>query len=109
MKTLKTYQPYNARRYGKPWVAIVSPATGKPDFKTTVGNYTGYNGDGGDLYIFAPQEGAVYMYGQKDYRGNYTARKYALYINGTFHDVDTTQLISVLQGDYTVLNLEAGV
>lgn len=101
MKIIKTYLPYNKRRYGEPWVATVNPATAKPDFSHRVGGYTGHDGGEGDLYVTDPQEGTVYMYGQKDYRGGNTERDYALYHNGIFHEVKSTQLIRVLEGDYS--------
>lgn len=40
MKTLKKYDSFNHRRYGNPWVAIVSK-DGKIDFNRKVGGYTG--------------------------------------------------------------------
>lgn len=82
MKTIKTFDEYNFRRYGMPWVAIVDPKTAKPDFSKDVGGYTGRKGEAGDLYVIEPLEGAVYMYGQKDYRGNNTVRTYAQYLDG---------------------------
>lgn len=98
MKVLQHYASFNPRRYGNPWVAKVNPATAKPDFSQKIGGYTGgYNrGEEGDLYILAPEENAVYMYGQKDYRGNQTERAYALYQNGAFSPVTSADLISVL-------------
>lgn len=105
MKTLKTYESYNFRRYSAPWVAPVNPKTGKPDFSERVGGYTGNKrkGEGGDLYVIEPQEGTVYMYGQKDYRGGNTSRDYALYRNGRFIPVTSARLVSVLQGYYGCL------
>lgn len=97
MKTIKTFDEYNFRRYGMPWVAIVDPKTAKPDFSKDVGGYTGRKGEAGDLYVIEPLEGAVYMYGQKDYRGNNTVRAYAQYLDGEFHEVSNTDLVTVLQ------------
>lgn len=79
------FEDYNQRRYSRPWVAIVDPQ-GKPDFEHQVGAYTGNhnNGEDGDLYVFEPAEKQIYMYGQKDYRGNNTVKKYVQYINGEF-------------------------
>ena len=99
MKVLKSYCEFNQRRYSNPWVAIVDKANGKPDFSEKVGGYTGgYNrGEAGDLYVTEPKEGAVYMFGQKDYRGNNTERNYVKYINGEFVSVDSANLIEALQ------------
>lgn len=82
MLKIEHYKGFNYSRYSNPWVALVKD--GSPDFSTKVGGYTGgYNaGEEGDLYINNPIEGAVYMYGQKDRRGNNTERKYIIIING---------------------------
>ncbi len=99
MKTLKNYSVFNQRRYSNPWVAIIDNKTAKIDFSQKVGGYTGrYNaGEAGDLYITSPIEGAVYAYGQKDYRGNKTEVSYVKYINNTFVDIPKTQLIDNLK------------
>lgn len=100
MKTIKKYEAFNFRRYGNPWVAIVSKTTGKIDFTQKVGGYTGgyKSGDAGELYVIAPKEGDVYAYGQKDYRGNGTEMEYVQYIRGDFVLVEKTDLISRLNG-----------
>lgn len=101
MKTLKHYSSFNQRRYGNPWVARVDKKTAKPDFSERVGGYTGgYNaGEEGDLYIYEPQEGEIYMYGQKDYRGGNTEREYVQYKNGEFVPVTSGNLIAVINGE----------
>lgn len=97
MKTLKKYDSFNHRRYGNPWVAIVSQ-DGKIDFSRKVGGYTGaYNkGEAGELYVSAPEEGAVYAFGQKDYRGSNGGYEYVQYISGQFVPVDKTELSAAL-------------
>lgn len=98
--TIKAFESFNARRYGNPWVAKVNPETAKPDFNgDRVGGYTGrYNGgEAGELYVSHPEEGAVYMYGQKDYRGNGTSSGYVKYENGKFTEVDRKNLLAALR------------
>lgn len=97
MIVLAKYSDFNPRRYGNPWVAQVS-ANGKIDFSKKVGGYTGgYNkGEAGELYITAPVEGAVYAYGQKDYRGHNGGYEYVQYVNGKFIAIDKTALIETL-------------
>lgn len=97
MKVIENYERFNERRYGNPWVARVSP-NGKIDFKIKVGGYTGAYGKGeaGSLYVTEPVEGAVYAYGQKDYRGNNGGYEYIQYKNGEFVKVEKTALIDVL-------------
>lgn len=94
MTIVQHYQDFNPRRYSNPWIAIVDIKTGNPDFKRKIGGYTGAYGKGeeGDLYITAPVEGAVYTYGQKDYRGDNTERNYIQYVNG--------QLVALTHGDF---------
>lgn len=83
---IASYGDYNQRRYSTPWVCIMSES-GQFNFSAKIGTYTGNgrSGEGGDLVIFDPQEGAVYGYGQKGYRNpKYTEIKFARYINGVF-------------------------
>lgn len=98
MKVIKSYESFNQRRYGNPWVAIVDPKTAKPDFSRKVGEYTGgYNrGEAGELYVNEPQDGAVYMFGQKDYRGNNTDRQYVQFKDGEFLPIKSENLIEAL-------------
>jgi len=81
MKTVKRFNDFNHRRYGNPWIAIVDKQSGKIDFTQRVGGYTGRYGAGeaGELYLTNPQVGAVYAYGQKDYRGSNTYVAYVVY------------------------------
>lgn len=73
---IESYLRYNHRRYSLPWVCEIHEA--KYDFKKRVGVYTGEQpGDAGDLVVFDPVVGQVYAYGQKDYRGNNTEKKFA--------------------------------
>ncbi|HNX63310.1 MAG TPA: hypothetical protein PKN45_11765 [Candidatus Limiplasma sp.] len=99
MKIIKKYSEFNFRRYGNPWVAMVSP-NGKIDFNARVGSYTGgYNkGEAGSLYVTDPIEGAVYAYGQKDYRGNNGGYEYVKFIGGEFVKVAKEDLVEALNG-----------
>lgn len=76
--TIASFGSFNQRRYGTPWVCTMTPA-GKYDFSQRVGTYTGdgYQGEEGDLIVTDPVVGQVYGYGQKDYRGNGTVKKFA--------------------------------
>lgn len=95
--TIKSYSSFNFRRFSDPWVASVG-SDGKPDFTQRVGGYTGsyHTGEAGDLYVAAPVEGAVYMYGQKDYRGNRTERAYVQFRGGEFVEVAKGDLVRAL-------------
>lgn len=93
-----SYREFNFRRYSNPWIARVD-ARGKMDFTAKIGAYTGgYNkGEAGDLYIYDPQEGAVYAYGQKDYRGSNGGYEYVQYIAGEFRPITKAQLLEALR------------
>ena len=99
MLVIKSYSEFNFRRYGNPWVAQVD-SNGKIDFNAKVGSYTGsYNkGEAGQLYINNPVEGAVYAYGQKDYRGNNGGYQYIKIIDGQPVEIDKAHLIEALNG-----------
>jgi hypothetical protein len=100
MLVVKNYDCFNQRRYGNPWVAKVD-SNGKMDFTVKVGGYTGgYNkGEAGQLYINNPVEGAVYAYGQKDYRGNNGGYEYIKIVDGQPVDIDKSQLVEALSGE----------
>ena len=68
---IASFSSFNQRRYSSPWVCRMTE-DGKFDFSVRVGVYSGdgREGEAGDLMVFAPVEGTVYGYGQKDYRGN---------------------------------------
>lgn len=98
MKVIRGYDSFNQRRYSNPWVAIVNKETAKMDFKQRVGGYTGAYGKGeaGDLFVTEPQVGAVYAYGQKDYRGNNGGYAYVQWDGEKFVEVEKTELVAVL-------------
>ena len=60
-------QPYNERRYSKPWIAKVTFPKEKPDGQFAWGHWVGQEGDTGLLSV-AVQPGDVVAQGQKDYR-----------------------------------------
>lgn len=79
-------QPYNARRYSKPWVSYVND--GQHSF-TVLFLFTGRHcmdeaETEGDVIIRQPIEGQVYGYGQRDNRGNNTVTCYALWNGNEF-------------------------
>lgn len=86
---IASYRSFNQRRYGTPWVCTMTPA-GKYDFSQRVGTYTGdgYQGEAGDLVVTEPVEGQVYGYGQKDYRGSNTEKKFAKWTGDKFVPCD---------------------
>ena len=99
-QAIRSYSEFNQRRYSNPWVARVDER-GKLDFSAKVGAYTGANGRGesGELYVYEPQEGAVYAYGQKDIRGSNGGYQYVQYKDGAFVEVDKTHLLDALKGE----------
>ena len=57
IKVIKSYSSFNQRRYSNPWVAIIDPETGDPDFKNKIGGYTGAFGKGEADQRGNPQSG----------------------------------------------------
>lgn len=85
---IMSFDVYNKRRFSRPWACQMGP-TGEYDFENRIGTYTGAEpGDAGDLIIFEPQEGQVYGYGQKDYRGGKTVIRHALWNGEEFVPCD---------------------
>ena len=71
---------YNAKRYGKPWIAKVDfPLGEKAEFK--FGQWHGKPGESGMLEIEA-DEGDVVAIGQKDFRGRYSSTEYNIVLAG---------------------------
>lgn len=84
---IEHFYSYNERRYSTPWVCCMNE-DGSHDFSKKVGTYTADHGDEGDLVVFAPVTGQVYGFGQKDYRGNRTEKKYAKWDGSAFVPCD---------------------
>ena len=80
---IDTFNEYNEKRYGTPWVCKVTK-DGQFDFDERVGTYTGQKGYSGDLVVFNPEVGQVYAYGQKDYRGHGSFYKFAKWNGSKF-------------------------
>jgi len=89
--TLKT-SSFNARRYGKPWIATVKfGADGKSDYQwgTWVGTVDGSDGSAGELVINA-REGDIVADGMRDYRKGAS--------NITYYQVRNGQLVELKGG-----------
>jgi hypothetical protein len=71
---------YNARRYGKPWIARVTFSTPKGDYSwgDWIGQVNGGNGSEGMLVITA-DESDIIARGQKDFRGSKETRYYQVH------------------------------
>ena len=71
MRVSQSFGGYNARRYSKPWIGIVTawPIGGKP--VTRFGRYIGNDRNGGEAEIDA-QAGDIARWGQVDHRGSKT-------------------------------------
>lgn len=71
MRVAQHFDGYNARRYSKPWIAIITawPIGSKPTLR--FGGWIGNDRDGGEAEIDA-QPGDIARWGQADHRGNKT-------------------------------------
>jgi len=76
MRVTVSIEAYNGRRYGKPWIGVITawPADHRPELRW--GQYLG-NDDGGDLEIEAAVNDII-RWGQRDYRGNNTANRWEI-------------------------------
>ena len=85
------WHDYNPRRYGKPWIAVVTawPLGGRPELK-----FGGYVGDHqcGELEM-ASIPGDIIRYGQRDGRANSHVSKWAVVLaDGSIRHV--TQVVA---------------
>lgn len=80
--TIDTHE-YNARRYGKPWIAQVDFSTPKAIYNwgIWIGQIDRGNGSAGTLVIDV-SEGDIVARGQKDNRGNNGETQYYQVIDG---------------------------
>ncbi len=77
---------YNERRYGRPYIALCDA-----EAKVKVwGAWIGTPGNAGELSIEVPDTPCIIMQGQKDTRGNNSAPKYSLVIDGKLSTSDWT-------------------
>jgi len=86
MRIAQHFGGYNARRYSRPWIGLISawPIGGKPAIAW--GSYLGTD-SGGEVEIEA-QAGDIVRTGQKDGRGgNTTAGWYVVEADGTLRKV----------------------
>lgn len=87
LAVIAQFSAYNERRYSRPWACEFTK--GKYNFEKRVSTYIKTSDAGaGDLCIIEPQEGVVYAYGQKDYRGNRTELNFAIFENGEFRKLE---------------------
>jgi len=75
MKIIIQTEFYNEKRYGKPYIAVCDNRAEVVSW----GSWLGTAGNAGELSVDAPEELAILMRGQKDYRGNNSLPKFALF------------------------------
>lgn len=88
---------YNARRYSKPWIAVVTewPVGGRPELE--FGSFVGNDEDGGFAEIKA-KEGQIIRWGQRDNRGNGTKNKWGIFRVGEVVEIDQTEARDLFGG-----------
>lgn len=81
------FEGYNARRFSRPWIAIVTEWTvgGRPELE--FGSFVGSANDGGYCEI-AAKEGDIIRWGRKDTRGNYSINKWGVFRSGEVVEID---------------------
>lgn len=81
------YGPYNSRRYGRPWGAIISANGSKLGYDFSAANYVG-DDRGGAVYVEC-NPGDVIATGQRDNRGNGSSNTiYIVQSDGTLAETD---------------------
>lgn len=87
---IASFKSYNSRRYSRPWVCKMT-TDHQFDFTNRVGCYDADDGDAGDLVIYKPEIGAIYAYGQKDYRNSkYTWKEFVRWDGNDFIECTKT-------------------
>lgn len=90
------YGGYNARRYSKPWGALVTANGTKLEYDFSKGNYLG-DDHGGKVYIDC-NAGDVVASGQKDGRGSGTVNDlYIVQEDGTLQETDRVSALEHLE------------
>lgn len=81
------FPEYNARRFSRPWIAVVTawPVGGRPELE--FGAFVGSADEGGFCEISA-KEGDIIRWGRKDSRGNYSINKWGVFRNGEVSEID---------------------
>lgn len=98
MIVVKYYPKYNYNHFGRPWIAKIGP-NGWPDFSTIVGGFIESSGKDkpGALIIYQPEDGAFYMYGQKNYRKpKYSERRFVQYKDGKLIPVTRAEMVRTI-------------
>lgn len=93
MRVAVDFASYNHRRYGKPWIAVVTswPTGGKPEVRW--GNFLGdsRNGGAGEAEIEA-EPFDVIRWGQKDNRGGNTEANWGVVrVDGSVYECDAKE------------------
>ena len=87
MRISQEFRGYNARRYSRPWISVITswPTGGKPEIRW--GSYLGDDA-GGEVEIEA-QPGDIIRTGQKDGRGGKTSADwYIVQADGSLDSTD---------------------
>jgi len=102
MISVKSFKAFDAEKYGDPWIAALGK-DGKAVIEkdTYIGGYTGSKkGDAGELYIKEPQDGTVYIYGQKS-KGEGAVGPhpgYIYYLNGKTYELNSIDAHKIAEG-----------
>lgn len=90
------YRGYNARRYSRPWGALVEVNGTKLNYDFDAGSYLG--DDAGGSVIIVCETGDVVATGQRDYRGNGSRNDlYIVETGGKLKEVDRKEAFDHLQ------------
>lgn len=98
MIVVKYYPICNSNHFGRPWIAKIGP-NGWPDFSTVVGGFieSTVKDKPGALIIYQPEDGAFYMYGQKNYhKPKYSERRFVQYKDGKLIPATRAEMVRTI-------------
>ena len=76
------FAPYNTRRYGNPWGAVIRFVDNRPVYEFFKGHWDG------DVVVLDAEPGAVVAFGQKDLRGRNSRKQlYVVEPDGSLREV----------------------
>jgi hypothetical protein len=96
MISVKKFESFDPEEFGDPWIAKMQEdgslmfGKDKDEKQAQAGGYTGgfKTGNEGELFISSPEEGAIYVYGQKNIEDKTSNSCYVIYLKGRVFEID---------------------
>lgn len=106
MISVKKFESFDPEKFGDPWIVQMQEdgslpfGKDKDEKQIQVGGYTGgiKTGNEGELFINAPEESAIYVYGQKNIEEKTSNSCYVLYLKGRIFEIDSSSAKRIAAG-----------